>query len=137
MSDPNNPNIEKRSTPQYALYQRENFWKTNTGEVPLFNTGRYPLLQQSMERQLTFPYRTWQARRTGQNEAHRRRMVRMRGLTLSRSPIDLPEQVLRLFQRRFILHSPCQPRSFLPSPHHSQAVGRHEPTRHDDHHLRP
>lgn len=39
MSDPNNPNMEKRSTPQYALYQRENFWKTNTGEVPLFNTG--------------------------------------------------------------------------------------------------
>lgn len=38
MSDPNNPNIEKRSTPQYALYQRENFWKTNTGEVPPFNT---------------------------------------------------------------------------------------------------
>ena len=39
MSDPNNPNIDQRSTPQYALYQRENFWKTNTGEVPLFNTG--------------------------------------------------------------------------------------------------
>lgn len=40
MSDPNNPNIDKRSTPQYALYQRENFWKTNTGEVPPFNTGQ-------------------------------------------------------------------------------------------------
>ena len=40
MSDPNNPNIDKRSTPQYALYQRENFWKPNTGEVPLFNTGQ-------------------------------------------------------------------------------------------------
>ena len=39
MSDPNNPNIEKRDTPQWALYQRENFWKPNTGEVPLFNTG--------------------------------------------------------------------------------------------------
>ncbi|MCJ1279728.1 hypothetical protein MMC21_007552 [Puttea exsequens] len=38
MSDPKNPNIEKRSTPQYALYQRENFWKTNEREVPLFNT---------------------------------------------------------------------------------------------------
>ncbi|KAI4141321.1 MAG: hypothetical protein L6R39_005402 [Caloplaca ligustica] len=36
--DPNNPNREKRSTPQYALYQRENFWKPNTGEVPPFNT---------------------------------------------------------------------------------------------------
>lgn len=40
MSDPNNPNIDKRSTPQYSLYQRENFWKPNTGEVPPFNTGQ-------------------------------------------------------------------------------------------------
>ena len=40
MSDPKNPNIDNRSTPQYALYQRENFWKTNTGELPPFNTGQ-------------------------------------------------------------------------------------------------
>lgn len=39
MSDPKNPNIKKRSTPQWALYQRENFWKLNDGEVPPFNTG--------------------------------------------------------------------------------------------------
>ncbi|KAI9836178.1 MAG: hypothetical protein M1838_005115 [Thelocarpon superellum] len=38
MSDPNNPNIKARSSPQWALYQRENFWKTNEGHVPLFNT---------------------------------------------------------------------------------------------------
>jgi isopentenyl diphosphate isomerase/L-lactate dehydrogenase-like FMN-dependent dehydrogenase len=37
--DPENPNLKSRSTPQYALYQRENFWKTNDGQVPLFNTG--------------------------------------------------------------------------------------------------
>ncbi|KAF1988084.1 FMN-dependent alpha-hydroxy acid dehydrogenase [Aulographum hederae CBS 113979] len=36
--DPNAPNGKNRSTPQYALYQRENFWKSNTGEVPPFNT---------------------------------------------------------------------------------------------------
>ncbi|CAN9295190.1 unnamed protein product [Alternaria alternata] len=36
--DPVNPNQKVRSTPQYALYQRENFWKSNEGEVPLFNT---------------------------------------------------------------------------------------------------
>jgi hypothetical protein len=41
MSDPNNPNIKSRSTPQWALYQRENFWKTNDGETPLFNTGAF------------------------------------------------------------------------------------------------
>ncbi|KAI9664579.1 MAG: hypothetical protein M1821_006025 [Bathelium mastoideum] len=32
------PNKDNRTTPQYSLYQRENFWKTNEGEVPLFNT---------------------------------------------------------------------------------------------------
>jgi len=37
--DPNNPNRKYRKTPQYALYQRENFWKSNDGEVPPFNTG--------------------------------------------------------------------------------------------------
>ncbi|KAF2025115.1 FMN-dependent alpha-hydroxy acid dehydrogenase [Setomelanomma holmii] len=36
--DPNNPNLKTRTTPQYALYQRENFWKLNDGEVSLFNT---------------------------------------------------------------------------------------------------
>ena len=40
MSDPKNPNIGIRSTPQYALYQRENFWKTNNGQVAPFNTGK-------------------------------------------------------------------------------------------------
>jgi hypothetical protein len=37
--DPNNPNRKIRTTPQYALYQRHNFWKSNEGETPLFNTG--------------------------------------------------------------------------------------------------
>ena len=41
MSDPTNPNIQKRSTPQWALYQRENFWKSNDGATPPFNTGVY------------------------------------------------------------------------------------------------
>ncbi|KAL3427895.1 FMN-dependent dehydrogenase [Phlyctema vagabunda] len=38
MSDPNNPNIQSRSTPQWALYQRELMWKDNTGELPPFST---------------------------------------------------------------------------------------------------
>jgi hypothetical protein len=37
--DPVNPNQKARTTPQYALYQRENFWKSNEGVVPVFNTG--------------------------------------------------------------------------------------------------
>ncbi|KAF2090834.1 FMN-dependent alpha-hydroxy acid dehydrogenase [Saccharata proteae CBS 121410] len=39
MSDPNNPNIANRSTPQWGLYQRENFWNTNEGKHPPFNTA--------------------------------------------------------------------------------------------------
>lgn len=42
--DANNPNIEKRSTPQWALYQRQNFWKVNDGQVPPFNTRMLLLL---------------------------------------------------------------------------------------------
>lgn len=38
MSDPNNPNIRSRNTPQWGLYQRELFWKDNTGELPPFST---------------------------------------------------------------------------------------------------
>lgn len=33
------PNKDIRATPQWALYQRENFWKSNEGEVPVFDTG--------------------------------------------------------------------------------------------------
>lgn len=40
--DPNNANSKTRKTPQYAMYQRENFWKSNDGETPLFNTGTTP-----------------------------------------------------------------------------------------------
>ena len=40
MSDPNSPHIKKRDTPSWALYQRENFWKLNDGQVPPFNTRK-------------------------------------------------------------------------------------------------
>lgn len=40
--DPNNPNIKSRSTPQWALYQREAFWAPNEDRNSLFNTGTYP-----------------------------------------------------------------------------------------------
>lgn len=39
MSDPNNPNVKSRTTPQWSLYRREAFWNTNNGQFPLFNTG--------------------------------------------------------------------------------------------------
>ncbi|KAL4921224.1 FMN-dependent alpha-hydroxy acid dehydrogenase [Aspergillus aurantiobrunneus] len=42
MSDPQNPNIQHRTTPQWALYQRENFQKLNEGKTVPFNTGKSP-----------------------------------------------------------------------------------------------
>jgi hypothetical protein len=46
--DPVNPNQKARTTPQYALYQRENFWKSNEGVVPVFNTGIPLYLSEAM-----------------------------------------------------------------------------------------
>jgi hypothetical protein len=37
--DANNPNKDHRTTPEYAEYQRDNFWASNDGNVPPFNTG--------------------------------------------------------------------------------------------------
>ncbi|KAL1872234.1 hypothetical protein Plec18167_006837 [Paecilomyces lecythidis] len=49
MSDPNNPNIQKRTTPQWGLYQRENFWKTNEGKTAPFNTDPKKLEEKAKE----------------------------------------------------------------------------------------
>ncbi|KAI0410780.1 FMN-dependent dehydrogenase [Xylaria grammica] len=38
MSDPNNANVGRRTTPQWGLYQRELFWAPNEGKHPPFNT---------------------------------------------------------------------------------------------------
>lgn len=37
--DAKGPNKDTRTTPQWALYQRENFWTNNEGKVPIFDTG--------------------------------------------------------------------------------------------------
>ncbi|KAF7589142.1 hypothetical protein BBP40_004712 [Aspergillus hancockii] len=50
MSDTTNPNIQKRTTPQWALYQRENFWKLNEGQTPPFNTDPIKLEQLAHEK---------------------------------------------------------------------------------------
>ncbi|KAE8364823.1 FMN-dependent dehydrogenase [Aspergillus caelatus] len=50
MSDPRNPNIQKRTTPQWALYQRENFWKLNEGQTAPFNTDPIKLEQLAHEK---------------------------------------------------------------------------------------
>ncbi|KAM0324360.1 hypothetical protein ACHAQA_008141 [Verticillium albo-atrum] len=50
MSDPNSPHIKKRDTPSWGLYQRENFWKPNDGQVPLFNTHPDKLEQLAKEK---------------------------------------------------------------------------------------
>ncbi|CRK24986.1 putative lactate 2-monooxygenase PB1A11.03 like protein [Verticillium longisporum] len=50
MSDPNSPHIKHRDTPPWGLYQRENFWKPNEGQVPLFNTHPDKLEQLAKEK---------------------------------------------------------------------------------------
>ncbi|OSS43845.1 hypothetical protein B5807_11638 [Epicoccum nigrum] len=45
--DPNNENRKVRKTPQYALYQRHNFWESNKGETPLFDTNPGQLEEQA------------------------------------------------------------------------------------------
>ena len=41
MSDPFAPQNKERDIPPWGLYQRDNFWKPNDGQVPLFNTRQY------------------------------------------------------------------------------------------------
>ncbi|KAK7740842.1 hypothetical protein SLS62_010986 [Diatrype stigma] len=50
MSDPNNPNVANRTTPQWGLYQRELFWGPNEGKRPPFNTHPDKLRELAEER---------------------------------------------------------------------------------------
>ncbi|KAI1324662.1 FMN-dependent dehydrogenase [Xylariaceae sp. FL0255] len=50
MSDPNNPNIKQRTTPQWGLYQRELFWASNEGRHPPFDTDPQKLRALAKER---------------------------------------------------------------------------------------
>ncbi|TGJ82977.1 hypothetical protein E0Z10_g5807 [Xylaria hypoxylon] len=50
MSDPNNPNIGQRTTPQWGLYQRELFWAPNEGKGPPFNTDPEKLRKLAKQR---------------------------------------------------------------------------------------
>ncbi|TVY86231.1 putative lactate 2-monooxygenase, partial [Lachnellula willkommii] len=75
MSDPNNPNIKSRSTPQWGLYQRELFWKDNTGEVPPFSTdpaedGKPPLHLSPNHPPNHLYYRYYASSNAGQSYTH-------------------------------------------------------------------
>ncbi|KAF2218921.1 FMN-dependent dehydrogenase [Elsinoe ampelina] len=48
--DTKNTNKSFRSTPEYAEYQREKFWKSNEGNVPPFNTDPTKLEERAKER---------------------------------------------------------------------------------------
>ncbi len=50
MSDPNNPNIKLRSTPQWGLLQREMFWAPNEGKFQPFNTDPDQVKEKAKER---------------------------------------------------------------------------------------
>ncbi|KAJ9642545.1 hypothetical protein H2199_004926 [Coniosporium tulheliwenetii] len=49
--DTKNPNKEYTTTPEYAEYQRENFWASNEGKVPPFNTAN----RQALHRRRIIP----------------------------------------------------------------------------------
>lgn len=97
MSDPRNPNINSRNTPQWGLYQRELFWKENTGELPPFSTHPEDL-EDLAKRALTSggcygssaPYSTY---------------------------LNTP-QVLCIFKCGPLLHPSCEPTSLLPTPYY-------------------
>lgn len=48
--DANNPNKNHRNTPEYAEYQRDNFWTSNDGGVPPFNTDPGKLEERAKEK---------------------------------------------------------------------------------------
>lgn len=48
--DAKNPNKDHRNTPEYAEYQRDNFWASNDGDVPPFNTDPGKLEERAKER---------------------------------------------------------------------------------------
>jgi len=48
--DANNPNKEHRTTPEYAEYQRDNFWADNEGKTPPFNTHPDKLEERAKEK---------------------------------------------------------------------------------------
>lgn len=78
--DPENPNLKSRSTPQYALYQRENFWKSNEGEVPPFNTepGKLEELAQQKLTQNGWLYASSNAGQSYTHTANRQAFYRHR-----------------------------------------------------------
>lgn len=48
--DTRNPNKQHRTTPEWAEYQRDNFWASNDGKVPIFNTDPGKLEERAKER---------------------------------------------------------------------------------------
>jgi hypothetical protein len=48
--DPQAPNSKCRTTPEFAQYQRENFWAENEGKAPVFNTDPTKLEERAKEK---------------------------------------------------------------------------------------
>jgi len=74
--DTKNPNVKSRTTPEFAQYQRENFWASNDGVVPPFNTGTSTHgLQITLDGRVLIMVRPGEVRRKGEGETLRRRVV--------------------------------------------------------------
>ncbi|KAK3714176.1 hypothetical protein LTR37_007978 [Vermiconidia calcicola] len=67
--DPNSPNKKYRSTPEFAQYQRENFWLDNEGKVPVLNTEPTKLEERAREK-LTEGGWYYASSNAGQSETH-------------------------------------------------------------------
>lgn len=68
--DVKNPNKDHRNTPEYAEYQRDNFWASNDGNVPPFNTGIESEHDAAVDLALTqMPTRSRQTRRASETKA--------------------------------------------------------------------
>ncbi|KAL4873164.1 hypothetical protein BDV12DRAFT_160498 [Aspergillus spectabilis] len=101
MSDPHNPNIEHRTTPQWALYQRKNFEKLNEGKTAPFNTGTYPPYSPSpLNQALTITPRPNQTRGKGPRNAQQRRLALR---LLQRRPFNNPPRKQTAFYRHRII----------------------------------
>lgn len=139
MSDPNNPNIKSRITPQWGLYQRESFWGTNDGKYPIFNTGKLLVIRFQSSAVLVNALRPSRNRETSQGETLAGRLVGHIAHTTALLDIGAngTDQVLLLLQCWPVLDPPCKQTSLLPSSHHTPAVGRHEHTRQRNRDLRP
>ncbi|KAI0017922.1 FMN-dependent dehydrogenase, partial [Xylariomycetidae sp. FL0641] len=102
MSDPNNPNINQRSTPQWGLLQRELFWAPNEGKHPPFNTHPDKLRALAKERlsQSGWNYASCNAGLSWTHYANRQAFYRHQIIPRTLVDTNVRDTATRIFGRR-------------------------------------